>query len=117
MPRVSAEGCGEQTIEVVLPSSLTVTGKIRPPPGLTEVDEAVKQDSEETHAEALQDLPGESMEIAEHSSASAGVKHGIDEPEPPGSTRATTIKRYVTVYRQWRLWLRKAREKPPRRSC
>ena len=30
-----------------------------------------------------------------------------------GRTRATTIKRYVTVYQQWRIWLREAREKPP----
>ena len=85
MPRVSAEGFGEQTTEFVLPSSFTVTGTIRPPPGLTKVDEAVKQDSEETHAEALQDLPRESTKISKHSSASAGVKHGIDEPEPLGS--------------------------------
>ena len=84
MPGVSAEGFGEQTTEFVLPSLLTVTGKIRPRPGLTKAYEAVKQDSEETHAEALQDLPRESVEIAEHSSASAGVKHGIDEPEPSG---------------------------------
>ena len=64
MPRVSAEGFGEQTTEFVLPSSLPVRGKICPPPGLTKADEAVKQDSEETRAEAFQDLPpGKSQSI------------------------------------------------------
>ena len=85
MPKISTEGFGEQTTDFVLPGSLMVTGKIRSPPGLTKIDEAVKHDSEETHSEALQDLPHESTEIAERPSASAaGIKHSIDEKEPSG---------------------------------
>ena len=88
LPKATADSEGIQTTEFVLPDSLSVTGRVRPPPGLTRhsgdaqvqiENKLLEQHSGTTALPALA-LPTHSSEPGMTDLPEPGSKHGIDEP-------------------------------------
>ena len=90
----------------------------RPPPG--EKVRRLLKDGEENAARELR------LQVLWLVAIGAPVVKTIDgclDPDRayellPGKTRSSTLKRYVTMYKRWRLWLQEAkRVDPPRRPA
>ena len=88
LPKATADSEGIQRPEFVLPDSLSVTGRVRPPPGLTRhsgdaqvqiENKLLEQHSGTTALPALA-LPTHSSEPGMTDLPEPGSKHGIDEP-------------------------------------